>query len=269
MESYIQTDAALNPGNSGGALVDCNGKLIGVNSAIATPTGAYAGYSFAIPINIVKKIIDDLLVNGKVRRGYLGVVLRNLMDGEANHLNNNIIGGVYIDSLIKGGAAIEADLQLKDIIIAIDGHPIETTAQFQEIMVQQHPNKKIVLTIIRNGKEKQVPVTLKEYDGTVPKVIVAKAEVMTKLGIKLEELTEKEKKRLKLSGGLKVVAIMKGKIYSNTNIKKGFIITRVNGKSVSTEEEFLKAIERSKDMVTIEGGYPHLSATFFYSFEIN
>lgn len=134
VESYIQTDAAINPGNSGGALVDYNGKLIGVNSAIATPTGAYAGYSFAIPINIVKKIIDDLLVSGKVRRGYLGVILKNLTDGESKRLNTDITTGVYIDSLIKGGAAIEADLQLKDIIIAIDG-PIETSAQFQEIMV--------------------------------------------------------------------------------------------------------------------------------------
>ncbi|OFY87411.1 MAG: hypothetical protein A3F72_04210 [Bacteroidetes bacterium RIFCSPLOWO2_12_FULL_35_15] len=268
VESYIQTDAAINPGNSGGALVDYNGKLIGVNSAIATPTGAYAGYSFAIPINIVKKIIDDLLISGKVKRGYLGIVLKELTDTESKHLNTDITVGVYIDSLIKGGAAIQADLQLKDIIIAIDGHPIKTSAQFQEIMVQHHPNEKIMLTIIRKGKEKRIPVVLNEYEGTAPNPIVAKTEFMEKLGIRLEQLSEKEKKRMKLSG-LKVVEVAKGIIYNNTNIKKGFIITKVNGRTVNTEDEFIKAFENNKGIITIEGGYPNFTGIFFYTFGID
>lgn len=269
VESYIQTDAAINPGNSGGALVDYNGKLIGINSAISTPTGAYAGYSFAIPINIVKKIIDDLLISGKVRRGYLGVVIKNLADGDAKKLNSyTISSGIFIESVISGGAAKEAGLQEKDIITAIDGHPVETTAQFQEIMVQKHPKEKIILTIIRSGKEKKISVILKENEGEFSEPTASKKEALSLLGVELEELPEREKKRLKLPSGLKVTAISKGKIYYLTNIKKGFIITKVNGKPVNTLDEFANALAKNKEMVTIEGVYPNLSTTFIYSFSI-
>lgn len=269
IESYIQTDAAMNPGNSGGALVDFNGKLIGVNSAIATPTGAYAGYSFAIPINIVKKIIDDLLISGKIKRGYLGVVLKEMTEESAKQLNTDIMSGVYVDSLIKGGAAIEAELKLKDIITAIDGRPIETSSEFQEIIVQHRPNEKVILTVIRKGKEKRIPVTLKESEGDIPKSDVVKAELLTKLGIRLESLSEKEKKRLNLPGGLKIADIVNGIIYNYTNIKSGFIVTKVNGKVVNTQEEFIKAFESNEELKTIEGVYPNFPGVFYYSFGVD
>ncbi|MDP1746915.1 MAG: trypsin-like peptidase domain-containing protein [Bacteroidota bacterium] len=130
-ESYIQTDAAVNRGNSGGALVDYNGRLIGINSIIATPTGSYAGYSFATPVNTVKKIIDDLLINGKVQRGYLGLVLKNMNAGMSREFNTDITTGVYIDSVLSGGAAMEAELKLKDIITAVDDHKIITSSQLK------------------------------------------------------------------------------------------------------------------------------------------
>ena len=269
VESYIQTDAAINPGNSGGALVDYRGKLIGINSAIATPTGSYAGYSFAIPVNIVKKVIDDLLAGGKVKRGYIGAVLNNMTSVEAKRLNTEITMGVYIDSLIVGGAAMEANLKSRDIITAIDEHKILTSAQFQEVIEQHRPGEKINLTVVRNGNEKHITVTLKEIEGTVSKSIVSKNNVLLKLGIKLDALTKNEKKSIRYPGGLKVVEISKGKIFNNTNIKKGFIITSVNGTTVNTIEEFTNVFENSKTSVMLEGVYPHMSGVYYFIFEMD
>jgi serine protease Do len=267
VESYIQTDAAINPGNSGGALVDYKGKLIGINSAIATPTGAYAGYSFATPVNIVKKVIDDLLVGGKVRRGYLGVVFKNITDEGSKKLNAEAGSGIYIDSIVKGSAAMEAGLMLNDIITGIDDHKIANSAQMKEMLERHSPGEKVILKIVRNGKEETVPVTLKETEGTIPKPVIARAEIFARLGIRLEELSRQEKSRLNLTSGLRVTEISKGKIYSTTNIKKGFIITKVNNKRVSTQEEFADAFENNKGSVMIEGVYPQYSGVFYYAFE--
>ena len=269
VESYIQTDAVMNVGNSGGALVDYQGKLIGINAAITTPTGAYAGYSFAIPVNIVKKIIDDLLISGRVKRGYLGMVLKNISDAESRQLNTIITNGVYVDSLITGGAAIEAEIKTNDIISAIDNRKIETLAQLQEIIAQHRPEEKIIITVIRKGKEKKLLLTLKEYEGTEPETLVAKAEMLTNLGIKIQELSEQEKDKLKLSNGLKIIEIQNGKINNYTNIKAGFIIIKVNGKPVKTREEFIKEYLNTKEVFTLEGVYPNSSVIYFYSFDID
>ncbi|MES2286642.1 MAG: trypsin-like peptidase domain-containing protein [Bacteroidota bacterium] len=268
-ESYIQTDAAVNRGNSGGALVDFNGKLIGINSIIATPTGAYAGYSFATPINTVKKIIDDLLINGKVQRGYLGLVFKNMNAAMSKELNTDIATGVYVDSVHTGGAAMEAEMKLKDIITAIDDHKIISSAQLREIIDRHRPNEKIILTIIRNGKEKRVPLTLKGIEGVFPKMVINKTELLKKLGIKVVELSEKEKKKLKLSSGLKVAEIAKGEISNNTNIKKGFIITKINGKPVNSAQALAKAFENKKSGITLEGVYPDFPAIIYYTFSLD
>lgn len=265
-ESYIQTDAAVNRGNSGGALVDFNGKLIGINSIIATPTGSYAGYSFATPVNTVKKIIDDLLINGKVQRGYLGLVLKNMNADMSRALNTDITTGVYIDSVLSGGAAMEAELKLKDIITAVDDYKIITSAQLKEIIDRHRPNEKIILTIIRNGKEKRVHLTLKGIEGIFPKTAINKTELLKKLGIKVVELSEKEKKKLKLTAGLKVAEILKGEIYANTNIKKGFIITKINGKLINSDQALAKAFENKKSSITLEGMYPGFPAIIYYTF---
>lgn len=269
VESYIQTDAAINPGNSGGALVDYTGKLIGITSAIATPTGAYAGYSFAVPVNIVKKIIDDLLISGKVKRGYLGMILKEMTSEESKQLKTDITSGVFVDSILEGGAAMEADMKTKDIITAIDDHEVTTSAQLQEILEQHHPGEKVSLKVLRKGKEKRIELTLKEFEGKFPKSIVSKTQMLKNLGIKIKPLTDKEKKQLKVSGGVKVTEISKGKIYYNTNIKEGFIITRINGTPVNTEDEFIKAIENSKGNVTLEGLYPDFFGVFYYGFNLD
>lgn len=268
IESYIQTDAAMNPGNSGGALVNYNGKLIGINSAIATPTGSYAGYSFAIPVNIVKKVINDLLINGKVKRGYLGVIIKDMSSEEAKQLNTDIANGVYIDSLIEGGAALKTDLKQFDIITAIDGFEITTSGELQEIMEQHRPGEKLLLTILRKGTEKKIPIILSESEGNIPGLSGIKSELALKLGIILDQLSKKDKKQLRISSGVKVIDVYKGKLYYKTNIKKGFIITRVNGKPVNTDDDFLKAFFNGKTIITLEGIYPDLSGTFYYAFGI-
>ena len=269
VESYIQTDAAMNVGNSGGALVDYRGKLIGINAAITTSTGSYAGYSFAIPINIVKKIIDDLLINGKVNRGYLGMVVKNISEGVSKQLNTKISNGVYVDSLTKGGAAIEAQLKANDIISAIGNHKIETLAQLQEVIAQHRPGEKIILTVIRKGIEKKILITFKKSDGAEPDKFITKTEMLTNLGIRLVELSEKEKGDMKLTNGLKITEIQNGKINNYTNIKEGFIIINVNGKPVKTREDFIKEYLNSKDVFSLEGIYPNSSGMYYYSFDID
>lgn len=267
VESYIQTDAAINPGNSGGALVDYNGKLIGINSAIATPTGAYAGYSFATPVNIVKKILDDLLATGKVKRGYLGAVLKNTTDNQLKRSNGNFTTGVYIDSIVEGGAAMQANLRKEDIITAIDNYKVITSAQMQEILEQHRPGEQIILSVLRNGKESQIPVTLKDLESTIPRPVIVKAEILTKLGVRLETLSKDEKRRMSISSGLRVAQISNGKIYNHTSIKKGFIITKVNGKRINSEEEFVEAYKKNSDSIMLEGVYPGYSGIFYYAFE--
>jgi len=269
VESYIQTDAAVNRGNSGGALVDFNGKLIGINSIIATPTGAYAGYSFATPVNTVKKIIDDLLINGKVQRGYLGLILKNMDADMSKELNSEISTGAYIDSIYNGGAAMEANLKVKDIITAIDDYKIITPAQLQEMIDRHRPNEKIILTVIRKGKEKRIPLTLKSIEGVFPKASANNTDLLKRLGIKIKELTEAEKTKMEISSGIKIADISKGKIQTGTNIKKGFIITKVDGKAVNNEKELLKTFENKKGEITLEGVYPDFPALIYYTFKMD
>lgn len=269
IDSYLQTDAAINPGNSGGALVDYNGKLIGINTAIATLTGRYAGYSFATPINVVKKIIDDLLVSGKVNRAYLGAALKDMTSIDSKKLNTDFISGVYIDSLFEGGAAILSDLKLNDIIITKDDRKVESVSQFQELMEQHRPGEKIMLTVIRKGKEKQIAVTLKDFESTTPKTNPYKTVLLNVLGIKIEELSEKEKKHMKINGGIKVTEVSKGVILKYTNIKSGFIIKKINDKIIKTEEDFITAFKESEHVIVLEGFYPNSSGIFYYAFGID
>ena len=161
IESYIQTDATVNRGNSGGALVDVNGKLIGINAAIATPTGTYAGYSFAVPVGIVLKVFDDLLNYKKVLRGFLGIIISDMDGNKAKALGIETSNGVYIDSLQPNGAAIEAGLQKKDVIIKIDQYDIDASPKLREIVARHRPGEKISLTFIRNKKIMTLTVTLK------------------------------------------------------------------------------------------------------------
>ena len=265
VESYIQTDAAVNRGNSGGALVDINGKLIGINAAISTPTGVYAGYSFAIPVEIVKKTMDDLLKHGKVMRGYLGIMISEMNSAKAKMLGINITTGVIVDSLLQNGAAIVAGIQRKDVIIKIDNHLVETAPQLREIIARQRPGEKLAITVIRGGKEKIIPVTLLAEKIAIT-AVRAGNELLKNLGIEVENLSPKDKKELKITGGVKIIDITDGKISFYTDIRKGFIVSKVNGKVINSTDEFIKQLIDKTGGVLLEGLYPGLSRVYYYAF---
>jgi serine protease Do len=268
IESFIQTDAAVNPGNSGGALVDLDGKLIGINSAIATPTGTYAGYSFAIPVNLVKKVADDLLNFGNVQRGYMGIVIRDMTSDLANKHNLKFIPGVYVDSLVQGGGAMDAGIKPRDVITMIDGNKTLSSPELQETVARHRPGEKLRVTVVRNGQEKQFTVTLKNTDGTASLAKKESTSLMEVLGIEVEELSSNESKKYNLRGGLKVVGIAEGKIKEHTTMKKGFIITKVDDTPVNTKGDLTRILERKKGGVMMEGIYPGVRGTFFYGFGI-
>ncbi|MEM9918567.1 MAG: trypsin-like peptidase domain-containing protein [Bacteroidota bacterium] len=162
IESFIQTDAAVNPGNSGGALVDAEGRLLGINTAIATQTGSYAGYSFAIPINMASKIVDDLIQYGEYKRAFIGVQISNMDNELAEELDVDITQGVYVSSLVQGGAAEYAGILPKDIITEVDGRLVKSVPELQEVVGRAKVGDTITLTVVRRGKTQEIPVTLKE-----------------------------------------------------------------------------------------------------------
>lgn len=161
IESFIQTDAAVNPGNSGGALVNAKGELLGINTAIATPTGTFAGYSFAVPINLVKKVVQDLIDFGEVRRGFLGVMIQEVDDALAKKLNLSVPQGVYVQDLVPEGGAAEAGVKQGDVIVAVNGNSIKNVAELQEKIGSRNPGEAVSLTVVREGKNKDLMVKLK------------------------------------------------------------------------------------------------------------
>lgn len=263
VESYIQTDAAVNRGNSGGALVDISGNLVGINAAIASPNGAYAGYSFAIPVEMVKKTIDDLLKYGKVLHGYLGISISNMNGERAKSMGLNITTGVVVDDLEQNGAARQSGIKVKDVIIAIDEHRVDNVTQLREIIARHRPGEKIKVKLNRSDKEMIMEVVLKAVDEQVSSIPASK--ILNILGIKIENLSPLEKDKLKVRGGVKVVSISRGEIASQTRMREGFIITRVNSNTVNQTEDFIREIHNKTGGVMLEGFYPGISGTYYYA----
>ncbi len=265
VESYIQTDAAMNPGNSGGALVDVNGKLIGITAAIASPTGAYAGYSFAIPIDIVKKSINDLLRYGKVIHGYLGLIISDMNGQKAKLLGINETTGVFVDSLENNGPAIKAGIRKNDVIKKIGGRIVETAPEFRELVARAQPGERLLLTVLRNRKELVVPVVLMPLESIVKNPALMNS-VLKDLGIAITNLSAEEKQKLHLAGGIKITDILPGKIADQTNMRTGFIITRVNEKTVNNVEGFTREFQNKKGGIMLEGIYPNVNGVYYYAF---
>ncbi len=266
IESFIQTDAAVNPGNSGGALVDINGKLIGINTAIATPTGTYAGYSFAIPVDIVKKVANDLINFGIVQRAYLGVYIQDMNAELAEELDIDITQGVYISEVIEGSAADKANLKSGDIIIRIGDKDVKSVPELQEIIGRRKPGDEVTVTYLHNGEQKQIAVILQNEQGTTKVVRKETTNMLKILGIQVTEITDEEKKDLELTNGIKVTRITDGKIAKTTNMKEGFIITKLNNKRIHTIDEFIKELEDKKGGIMLEGIYPGNSEVYYYAF---
>lgn len=270
VESYLQTDAAVNRGNSGGPLVDTNGQMIGINSAIASPTGFYSGYSYAIPVDIVKKVISDLIKYGSVQRGFIGAMYMDASGLSAQQKETNGLpayaDGIYITNLVKDGAAAQAGMKTGDIIREIEGVKINSSSVLQEELSHFRPGDKVKITFERDGKDQTVTVTLKNKAGTYD-IVKADAATMV-LGAELETLSKSQAKKLNLEGGVIVKKINQGILNDQTRMRDGFIIVSANGKDVKTLED-LQQIMKGQEHVTITGVYPGYNEPFQYPLDLS
>lgn len=267
IESFIQTDAAVNPGNSGGALVNIEGSLIGINTAIASPTGSYAGYSFAVPSNIVKKVVFDLEKYGATQRGFLGVQIRSVDDELANNLGLNKPIGVYVDAVNEGSAGKDAGLKPKDVITKINGVPVNSAPELQEKVAKYRPGDKLNVEYYRGGKIESVAVVLKNKYNTTA-VVENNRDILGTLGIDVQELSAKEKAQLGIESGVKVTNIKTGKIQTFTDIRKGFVITQIDDKPVNNVDDFANALNNKTGKVMVEGIYPGKAMSYLYAFRM-
>jgi len=254
IESFIQTDAAVNPGNSGGALVNLKGELIGINSAIATATGGYAGYSFAIPESLVRKIMDDLLEFGQVQRGLLGVQIVDVNATLAERQNLNVVQGIYVNRVNEGSAAEKSGILAGDVITAIDGHVANSVSELQEQVARHRPGHSVKVKLIRQDKEKQVTVTLKSYDGSL---VPLKKEISNQLeGAQFEKASYQQLRKLNIDGGIALVKLAEGK-WKKAGVKVNFVITFIDKVPVENTEDIDRIMANKSGGVLIEGVYPN------------
>ena len=259
VESFIQTDAAVNPGNSGGALVDTRGQLIGINAAIASGTGSYVGYSFAIPVNIVRKVVDDMMKFGKIKRAYLGVYYREIDDQFAKDNGLSDIRGVYVSDVVKGGAADKAGLKKGDVVVNIQGAPVNSKSEMSEVIGQHSPGDKITVSVLRDGKQMEVPVTLLNE---VENNDLASADKITIQGATFQRIGDAERSRFDIKDGFKIVGLQNGPIRS-AGIREGFIIVAIDKQQIQTASDLKEALTSRNGGVLIEGVYPNGVRAFY------
>lgn len=258
IESFIQTDAAVNPGNSGGALVNTAGELVGINTLIKTQTGSYMGYSFAIPSSIVRKVVVDLKEYGVVQRALLGVtyaeVTQEFIENFGEEYGISEPGGVYVDSVDKEGAAHAAGIKKGDVITEVDGIKLVNGVNLSEVMSRYRPNDKVKISVKRDGKLKHFDVTLRNKAGKAELLSKNDVDVHGALGGRFAEIDNKTKKELKIDHGIRVVEVKSGGVLSRAKVKNGFIITHINEREISTVSD----LDKIRTSVTsIEGVYPN------------
>jgi serine protease Do len=271
VEAFIQTDAAINPGNSGGALVNLRGELVGINSAIASATGYYSGYGFAVPVSLVKKVSADLVKYGNVQRGYLGIIPVELNSLRAQELGSKVGRGIYINEVVEGGASASAGLKKGDVIVKMEGQNVDSDAQMREIIGRRRPGDVIAMTVNRNGDLRDFRVELRNRNNG--RDIIKKSDNVSvstsslgSLGADFEELTATDAKRLGVDGGVRVKKIRDGKM-SETDIEEGFIIVKANGKVVRSVKDLQTALTTTKEGegLMLIGMYPNSSRMYYYA----
>ncbi len=258
IESFIQTDAAVNPGNSGGALVNTHGELVGINTLIKSQTGSYVGYSFAIPETIVRKVVVDLKEFGVVQRALLGIQFRvvdqDFLDAEGEELGIKDLGGAYVASVVEGGAASEAGIRKGDVILAIDGVKITEPSTLQEQIARHRPNDTVKLSVKRDGEVKQFTVTLRNKAGKTELMTKEDVDVVEALGGKFADAGTKLCRELDIKGGVQVVGIKADGILARARVKQGFVITHINDRPVYSLNEMQRMTEKVR---SIDGVYPN------------
>lgn len=265
IESFLQTDAAVNQGNSGGALVNTNGELIGINSAIASPTGTYAGYSYAIPVNIVKKIVNDLIQFGTIQRAYLGIsyLPDEAPDSEKEKLGFKQGQGVYVREAAKDGAAAAAGIKSGDYINKINGVTVSSGNEMVEKIARLRPGDKISVSYLRNGKENTVDITLKNKAGTYD---IVKTSILDDFGVDFVTLDKKKASEFGQTGGVVVKKINpNGLIDAQTRMRDGFVILRVNDKPVTSVDQLTDAVQKAGNNIKLDGFYPGFEGLYTYN----
>ncbi len=250
IESFIQTDAAVNPGNSGGALVNLKGELVGINTAIATPNGSYAGYSFAVPVNLVSKVIDDLLVYGKVQRGLLGIRIGDVDARLAESQGLSVMNGVFVTYVNINSAAQEAGIEQGDVIIGINHNKVTNVSELQELVARNRPGDEITVTYLRKGIEFETNAVLRNTEGTTE----LSRNVYDKIieGVEFEDVDNDEMAQFKLNGGVKAIKVEEGK-WQDGGIEEGFIITKIDKVNITNIEELHLALQNKNGGILIEG----------------
>jgi serine protease Do len=265
IESFIQTDAAVNPGNSGGALVNSLGQLVGINTAIITKSGRYEGYSFAVPANLAKKVLRDLRDYGAVQRGLLGVFIENLDSKKADELGLPSAEGVLVTRVSPGSGADDAGIQKDDVIVRINGSKIRSMAEMQEQIGRLHPGQRIPIEYFRKGRIKNARVVLKTKSNGTALLRAESVSMLRDLGFEVRQLKRQERQQYGKSG-VKVISIYQDSKIDRTNMEPGFIIHKVNKKSVGNVEDLATAIFESIDKIMLEGVYEGYSETYYYTF---
>jgi serine protease Do len=269
IESFIQTDAAVNPGNSGGALVNTSGQLIGINSAIASPTGSYAGYSYAIPANIVKKVVNDMIKFGSVQRAYLGINYINSKNPNQADLTRlgltreqlTRTDGVFISNVLAGSGAAAAGLQPGDAITHINGTAVSTEPQMLEQIARHRPGDNISITYLRNGSRKNTTVQLKNIQNNTN--IIKNSNAARLLGANFRNLEPGEMQKYGVDGGVVLTDLGNGSISQQTDMRKGFVITSVNEQTVSSVEQLQQLLASSRKL-QLAGFYPGSRGMYYY-----
>jgi serine protease Do len=264
VEAFIQTDAAVNPGSSGGALINTNGELVAINSAIASPTGSFAGYAYAIPSNLMKKVVGDIMKFGSVQRGYMGISMapENLDASKKKELGiNDDLSAVWVMDVDPQGGAYEAGIRKGDAITKINDATVNSDAQLSEMIARLKPGDNVKVTVMRGDQEKTLTVVLKNKLGSFASVHHAAIE---SLGAEFSSLDKEYASKLGISGGVVVSNIHDGVISNQTNMRPGFVITKIGGLPVNSVEELKEALAKQGTNFQIEGIYPDSKEIYYY-----
>lgn len=265
IESYLQTDAAVNPGNSGGPLVNTEGKLVGINSAIATPTGSFAGYAYAIPSNLVRKVVNDILKYGMVQRAFLGVYLPNRQRGAMNisfDPHSDAVAGFHVIGVVDNGAAAQAGIQKGDIITELGSVKINSEADLLGTIADHRPGDKVSVTYLRDGTSHTADLVLKNKDGTTD---IVKATIIDALGVDLNPLPANVAKQIGIPGGVMVSRIGSGLIKEQTDMEPHFIIVKAGNYPVKSVDDLKEALQKQGNNVMLSGFYPDRQGMYYYA----
>lgn len=258
IESFIQTDAVVNPGNSGGALVNTRGELVGINTVIKSSTGTYMGYSFAVPETIVRKVVMDLKEYGVAQRAMLGVSYRAIDEEFVEQMGEELgikkAGGLYVNEVVEGSAASEAGLRKGDIITAIDGVKTDDASTLIEKIAQRRPGDKVTISYDRNGSDKKVEVVLKNRVGKSEPITRETADVAAALGGKFSDVSKQACQKLEIRGGVQVTSIKRDGLLGRSGVREGFVITFINDRPVLSVADLQRMDEK---ITTIDGVYPN------------